>query len=137
MSYIVSELLNCLNNLRSGVTKLALMCLNEIMRKFHKRTYPYSEAIILTIIKKSITTSEFMQDEIKKCIATSVEELCLAKMIVALNSVRESRSNDIKMTFLLFIEGMIKNERIYRKEFEWIWNVLTDFNEEPQFNLRN
>jgi len=42
----------------------------------------------MTIIKKSITTSEFMQDEIKKCIIASVEELCLAKMITALNSVK-------------------------------------------------
>jgi hypothetical protein len=73
MAFIVNELLSCLNNLRSGVTKLAFMCLNEIMRKFHKRTYPFTETIIMTIIKKSITTSEFMQDEIKKCIATSVE----------------------------------------------------------------
>ena len=50
--------------------------------------YQFSENIILTIIKKSITTSEFMQDEIKKCIATAVEELCLSKIISALNSVR-------------------------------------------------
>jgi hypothetical protein len=58
-------------------------------------------------------------------------------MITGLNSARESKSNDIKMTFLLFVEGMIRIERIYRKESGWIWGVLTDFNEEPQFNLRS
>lgn len=44
---------------------------------------------------------------------------------------------DIKMTFMLCVESMIKTERIYRKEFEWIWTVLIYFNEEPQFNLRS
>ena len=29
-----------------------------------------------------------MQDEIKKCIATAIEELCLPKIISALNSVK-------------------------------------------------
>jgi len=62
-----------LGNLRSGVTKLALMCLYEMMRKFHKRMYGFTEGIVLTVIKKSITTSEFMQDEIRKCIAAAVE----------------------------------------------------------------
>lgn len=32
---------------------------------------------------------------------------------------------------------MIRTERIYRKEFEWIWSILVYFNEEPQFNLRS
>ena len=59
---IVNELLQNLSNLRSGVTKLALTCLNEMMRRLHKKIYPFSENIILTIIKKSITTSDFMQD---------------------------------------------------------------------------
>lgn len=99
--------------------------------------YQFSENIILTIIKKSITTSEFMQDEIKKCIATAVEELCLSKIISALNSVRQSRSVDIRMTLMLCVESMIRTERIYRKESEWIWNVLIHFNEQPQFNLRS
>ena len=78
-----------------------------------------------------------MQDEIKKCIIASVEELCLAKMITALNSVKQSKSNDIKMTFLMFVEGMIRIDRIYKKESSWIWAVLTDFNQQPQFNLRS
>jgi len=43
------------------------------MRKFHKKMYQYTENIVLTIIKKSITTSEFMQDEIRKCIITAAE----------------------------------------------------------------
>jgi len=54
---IVNELLQSLSNLRSGITKLALMCLNEMMRRLHKKMYPFTENIILTIIKKSITTS--------------------------------------------------------------------------------
>ncbi len=72
MTSIVNELLQSLSNLRSGVTKIALMCLNEMMKKFHRRMYQFTENIILTIIKKSITTSEFMQDEIKRCIATAI-----------------------------------------------------------------
>lgn len=44
---------------------------------------------------------------------------------------------DIRMTFMLCVESMIRSERIYRKEFEWIWGVLIYFNEEPQFNLRS
>lgn len=127
LAAIVGELLQCIGNLRSGVTKLALMCLNEMMRRFGRRMYPSTENIVLTIIKKSITTSEFMQDEIRRCIATSVEALCLPKMLQALGSVRDSRSNDIKLTFLLFVEGMIRAEKIYRKEQEWIWGVLTEF----------
>lgn len=31
---------------------------------------------------------------------------------------------------------MIRSEKIYRKEFGWIWGVLTEFSEEPQFQLR-
>jgi hypothetical protein len=38
-----------------------------------------------------------------------VEVLCLPKLMVALNSVKDSRSNDIKLTFLLFVEGMIRS----------------------------
>lgn len=49
----------------------------------------------------------------------------MPKIMAALNSVKDSRSNDIKLTFLLFVEGMIRSEKIYRKEFEWIWGVLT------------
>lgn len=44
-----------------------------------------------------------MQDEIKKCISTSVEELCLPKIIIALNAVKDTKSNDVKITFLLFV----------------------------------
>lgn len=51
--------------------------------------------------------------------------------------MKDSKSNEIKMTFLMFVEVMIKNEKVYRKESEWIWSILIDFNEEPQFNLRN
>jgi hypothetical protein len=61
----------------------------------------------------------------------------LPKIVQALTTVKDSRSNDIKLTFLMFVEGMIRYEKIYRKEFEWIWSVLTEFNEEPQFNLRS
>lgn len=61
----------------------------------------------------------------------------MPKVISALNSIRESRSVDIRMTFMLCVESMIRTERIYRKEVEWIWNVLIYFNEEPQFNLRS
>jgi len=78
-----------------------------------------------------------MQDEIKRCITTAIEELCLSKVVSALNSVRESRSIDIRMTFMLCIESMIRTERIYRKECEWVWTVLSHYNEEPQFNLRS
>ena len=78
-----------------------------------------------------------MQDEIKRCIATSIEELSLPKIIIALNSIKQSRSIDIRMTFMLCVESMIRTEKIYRKEMEWIWNVLVHFNEEPQFNLRS
>lgn len=134
---MVGELLQCIGNLRSGVTKLALMCVNEMMRKLHRRMHPFSEAIVITVLKKSITTSEFMQDEIKRCVSTSVEELNLPKMMQALGSVRDTRSSDIKLTFLLYVESMVRSEKIYRKEFEWIWGVLTEFNEEPQFNLRS
>lgn len=105
---IVNELLSNLSNLRSGVTKLALMCLNEMMRRLHKRMYPFSDNIILTIIKKSITTSDFMQDEIKRCITTAIEELSLPKIIIALNSMKESKSIDIRMTFMLCVESMIR-----------------------------
>jgi hypothetical protein len=103
----------------------------------NRKMYPFTEPIVLTVIKKSITTSEFMQDEIKKCISTSIEVLCLPKIVQALTTVKDSRSNDIKLTFLMFVEGMIRYEKIYRKEFEWIWGILTEFNEEPQFNLRS
>jgi hypothetical protein len=54
---VVGELLQCIGNLRSGVTKLALMCLNELMRKFTRRLFNCTENIVLTVIKKSITTS--------------------------------------------------------------------------------
>ena len=56
-----------------------------------------------------------MQDEIKRCITTAIEELCLSKVVSALNSVRESRSIDIRMTFMLCIESMIRTEKNYRK----------------------
>jgi hypothetical protein len=108
-----------------------------MMRRLHKKMYQFTENILLTIIKKSITTSEFMHDEIRRCLTTAIEELCLSKVISALNSVRESRSIDIRMTFMLCVDSMIRTERIYRKEFEWIWNVLIHFNEEPQYNLRS
>lgn len=39
---IVNELLQNLSNLRSGITKLALMCLNEMMRKLHKKMYQFT-----------------------------------------------------------------------------------------------
>lgn len=116
MAFIVNELLQCLNNLRSGVAKLALMCLGEMMKKFHKKMYSFSENIVMTIMKKSITTSEFMQDEIRKCIVTAAEELCVAKIISALNSMKDSKSTEIKLTFLQFVEVMIKADKIYRKE---------------------
>ena len=57
----LNELLNCLGNLRSGVTKLALICLNELMGKVHKKVAPSSEGIVLALLKRSLTTSEFMQ----------------------------------------------------------------------------
>ena len=39
---------------------------------------------------------------------------------------------DIRMTFMLCVESMIRSERIYRKEFEWIWGVLIYFNDETK-----
>lgn len=41
------------------------------------------------------------------------------------------------MTLLLFVEAMIRNERVYKKEAGWIWQTLIDLSEEPQFNLRS
>ena len=38
---------------------------------------------------------------------------------------------------MLCVESMIRTEKIYRKECEWIWNVLIYYNEEPQYNLRS
>lgn len=49
-----------------------------------------------------------MQDEIKRCITTAIEELSLPKIIIALNSMKESRSIDIRMTFMLCVESMIR-----------------------------
>lgn len=42
MTGIVNELLQNLSNLRSGVTKLALICLNEMMRRFHRRMHQFT-----------------------------------------------------------------------------------------------
>lgn len=88
LNAIVNELLQCVGNLRSGVTKLALMCLTELMRRFGRRLYPSTEGVVLALLRKSITTSEFMQDELRRCISTAVEALCVPRVVGALNSVR-------------------------------------------------
>lgn len=36
-----------------------------------KRLYPYTEMIMQALLKKSISTSEFMSEELKKCICIS------------------------------------------------------------------
>lgn len=43
--------------MRSGVSKIALICLGELLRKFHKRSHPFTDQIVNTLVKKSITTS--------------------------------------------------------------------------------
>lgn len=42
LSCILNELLQCLSTLRSGVAKLALMCLNEIILKLQKKLGHFS-----------------------------------------------------------------------------------------------
>jgi len=74
--------------MRSGVSKIALICLGELLRKFHKRAFPFTEQIITTLAKKSITTSDFIQEEIKRCILVSVDELCPTRIISTLNSLK-------------------------------------------------
>lgn len=59
---IITELLQCLNNMRSGVSKIALICLGELLRKFHKRSHPFTDQIVNTLVKKSMTTSDFIQE---------------------------------------------------------------------------
>ncbi len=86
---IITELLQCLNNMRSGVSKIALICLGELLRKFHKRSHPFTDQIVNTLVKKSMTTSDFIQEEIKRCIFISVEELCPTKMINSLTTLRD------------------------------------------------
>lgn len=113
---ILTELLQCLNNLRSGVSKISLICLGELLRKFHRKAYPFTEQIITTLVKKSITTSEFIQEEIKRCIMISVDELCPARMISTLNSMKDnSKGSEMKISILGMVEAISKNDRLYRK----------------------
>ena len=86
------------------------------MRKFHKRTYPFTDNIVNMLIKKSITTSDFIQEEIKKCIIISVEELCPNRIISSLNSLKDHKTIEIKTSVLNMIESMIRNDRIYLRE---------------------
>ena len=59
---ITTELINCMNNMRSGVMKISLICLDQLILKFKKKMLPYTEIIMNTVIKKSIGTSEFIAD---------------------------------------------------------------------------
>lgn len=86
------------------------------MRKFRKRTYPFTDNIVNMLIKKSITTSDFIQEEIKKCIIISVEELCPNRIISSLNSLKDHKTIEIKTSVLNMIESMIRNDRIYLRE---------------------
>ena len=76
--------------MRSGVSKIALICLGELLRKFHKRSHPFTEHIINTLVKKSITTSDFIQEEIRRCIIISVEELCPIKIVNSLSNLKDN-----------------------------------------------
>jgi len=40
------------------------------------------------------------------------------------------------MNILLITETMIRQEKIYKKECEWIWMTLIEMHDEPQFMLR-
>ena len=115
-STIINELLICLNSMRSGVSKISLICLGELLKKFHKRSYPFTESIVNILIKKSVTTSDFIQEEIKRCIMICVEELCPNRIISSLSSLKDNRSSQIKVSVLLMVEAMIHNEKIYRRE---------------------
>ena len=62
LAIIINELLTCLNSMRSGISKISLICLGELMKKFHKKSYPFTEIIVNTLLKKSMTTSDFIQE---------------------------------------------------------------------------
>jgi hypothetical protein len=78
-----------------------------------------------------------MADELKKCICICAEELCASKIISFSNSLlKDSKNTEIKLNILLIVETMIRQEKIYRKECEWIWMTLIELHDEPQFLLR-
>lgn len=92
------------------MSKIALICLGELLRKFHKRSHPYTEQVINTLVKKSITTSDFIQEEIKRCILISVDELCPNKIVSSLTALKDnSKGNEIKVSILGIIDAVCKN----------------------------
>lgn len=67
----------------------------------------------------------------------SVEELCPNRIISSLSVLKDNKSSEIKASVLLMIEAMVHNEKLYKKETEWIWSMVLDFHDDQNQNVRS
>lgn len=58
-------------------------------------------------------------------------------MLNSLTTLKDTaKGSEVKISILGMVDAICKNDKIYKKELEWIWNTLIYFHEEPNLQVK-
>lgn len=97
---LVMDVLSLVENLRSSVSKNALLCLHELIVVLGKQVDSEIDIIFDRVIKKAADTNIFISAEVQKVMATLSTTATSSKIFDKINQCKENKSIPIKETSL-------------------------------------
>lgn len=107
----ISDILKHIDSLRSNVSKNALIALNEICQTIKKGLDSEVDTILLRLIKKSNDTSQFISEEVRKCLVSLSQNCSDTKVIPVLSSLNNQKANSAKINICYSLEAVVQKHQ--------------------------
>jgi len=136
---VVRAVLIVVDNLRSNLSKSALMALTDMVKYLKTAMDPELDHVVIVCVKKCTDTAGFIADEAKRALHAMIEHCTEPRTISALIHANSNKNPLIRGKVALFVCAIIEsmgcrlcNTRELERLFPLVVHYLSEGNAEPR-----
>jgi HEAT repeat protein len=136
---VVRHTLLVADNLRSQLSKAAIMSLADMLRYLKAHMDPELDKLVITLVKKAGETSGFIAEEAKKAMLAAIDNCSEHRTISALLHANVNKNSIIRGKVALFLQVAIENlgnRVVASRELERLFPVIVRYLSEGQMEPR-
>lgn len=139
---LVGILIKLADSLRSAVSRIALITLNEMFQSLKRVMEPSLDPIIKILLKKGTDTSHFVAQEADKCLVSLVhncQESKVLQILLMQNAGSNSRSNVYRLKMCQCLQNIVKslgNNILFFKENDKLLIQLAKYLQDASQDVR-
>ena len=136
---VVRAVLVVVDNLRSNLSKSALMSLTDMLKYLRTAMDPELDQVVLVCVKKSADTAGFIADEAKRAMHAMIHNCTEQRTISALVAANSNKNPLIRAKVAVFVAAVIETlgsrlcaMREQERLFQLVVRYLSEGNAEPR-----